>query len=207
MIKLFESYNEIAAICKKYGIENWSINSEGLVDVDGDVNLVNKDLLELPLKFGRVNGNFHCNGNNLKSLSGSPKWVGGIFDCYYNLLTSLEGGPKEVSGHFDCGNNHLTSLIGAPEVGNNFLCSYNNLTSLEGAPKEVGGYFACRDNSKLKCLSGLPIADGGYIGIEFKGLDSNQLRILAKEQEDYGMWDREGNLIEFRFGEFKKDCL
>ena len=36
-IKLFESTTEIeiAKICKEYGIKNWSINKDGLVDVDG----------------------------------------------------------------------------------------------------------------------------------------------------------------------------
>ena len=80
-IKLFESVNEkkVARICKEYGIKNWSINKDGLVDVDGDVKLNLKGLTKLPLQFGRVTGNFYC---------------------YQNELTTLERAPTEVSGHF-----------------------------------------------------------------------------------------------------------
>ena len=116
-LKLFESYTEsdIAKICKKYGIENWSINSEGLVDVVGNVELYGMDLTRLPLNFGHVNGHFHCKINKLTSLEGSPQIVGGSFDCSYNYLTSLEGSPKSVNGGFYCHNNRLTSLRFAPE--------------------------------------------------------------------------------------------
>jgi hypothetical protein len=47
-LKLFEGYqseSEVAKICQKYGIKNWSINSDGLVDVNGNVNLNNQFLL------------------------------------------------------------------------------------------------------------------------------------------------------------------
>jgi hypothetical protein len=116
-LKLFESYTEsdIAKICKKYGIKNWSINSEGLVDVDGDVILSYKHLTKLPLYFGHVSGHFHCKGNKLTSLEGSPQIVGSFFDCSYNYLTSLDGSPKSVNGGFYCHYNKLTSLRFAPE--------------------------------------------------------------------------------------------
>ena len=51
-IKLFESFNDIDSICKKYNITNYTINSDGSIDVDGDVNLSNRGLTKLPLKFG-----------------------------------------------------------------------------------------------------------------------------------------------------------
>ena len=69
-IKLFENFNltdrQIHAKCKKYGIENYTINN-GVVDVDGSVSLYGFDLIELPLKFGTINGNFNCGGNRLRS--------------------------------------------------------------------------------------------------------------------------------------------
>ena len=52
MIKLFEQFNneqEIHDICKKYNIENYTINSDGSIDVDGNVNLSKMNLTELPL--------------------------------------------------------------------------------------------------------------------------------------------------------------
>jgi len=118
--------NEIHKICKEYSIENYIINGDGSIDVDGNVNLFNKVLTKLPLKFNHVSGFFYCCFNKLTTLEGSPKLVGGVFDCCFNKLTTLEGSPKLVGGVFDC--------------------SYNNLTTLEGCPQSLGGDFYCNCN-------------------------------------------------------------
>ena len=103
-----QSYEqEIKSWCDEMGIKNYTINSKGEIDVNGGVNLFNKDLKELPYKFGRVNGFFDMGGNpNLTSLKNCPNKVGGFFSCYYcTKLDSLKGCPKEVSGEFyyrDC---------------------------------------------------------------------------------------------------------
>ena len=80
-IKLFENFTqseeEISKICDELGIKNWTLNSEGLVDVDGDVNLNRKKLTKIPIRFGKVTGRFNCSDNNLNSLEGAPKSVGG----------------------------------------------------------------------------------------------------------------------------------
>ena len=46
---------EIHNICKKYNITNYSINSDGSIDVEGNVNLVKKNLKELNGKMGLNN--------------------------------------------------------------------------------------------------------------------------------------------------------
>ena len=56
-IKLFESFEDVESICSKYGISNYTINTDGSIDVDGDVNIDDKKLIKLPLKFGNVTGN------------------------------------------------------------------------------------------------------------------------------------------------------
>ena len=48
---LFESFNEIQKICQEYGIENYTINTDGSIDVDGDVSLKYKELTKLSVKF------------------------------------------------------------------------------------------------------------------------------------------------------------
>ena len=40
--KFNESVEDIDSICKKYGIKNYTINVDGTVDVDGNVDLVKK---------------------------------------------------------------------------------------------------------------------------------------------------------------------
>jgi hypothetical protein len=209
-LKEYNNYdNQVAEICKKFGIRNWSIR-DGLVDVDGNVGLWNKGLNKLPLKFGRVSGYFDCNNNNLTSLEGAPKEVGGYFSCGWNNLTTLEGAPKEVGGNFSCRYNKLTTLEGVPkEVGGNFSCSYNKLTTLEGAPKEVGGNFYCRNNN-LTTLDHMPNVRGDiYISNnplpkEILNLPQDKLKDVIFEQDFYEIW-RDGKLFLPRWKELKLD--
>ena len=100
----------IKEICKKYGIENYTINGD-TIDVEGIVDLSHGKLEKLPLKFGTVTRNFSCSNNNLTSLEGAPKRVGGGFWCYNNNLTSLKGAPKEVGRFFYCHRNKITSKL------------------------------------------------------------------------------------------------
>ena len=125
---------------------------DGKYDIYGSVDLYKMQLislLKLPIKFGKVYGNFWCSYNQLVSLEGAPKYVSGYFFCYGNQLKDLKGAPEYVGGGFDCSDNQLMSLEGAPEyVGGNFFCSNNRLVSLEGAPAYVGGDFYCWNNAK-----------------------------------------------------------
>ena len=97
----------ISLICKKYGIENYTINDDGSIDVNGDVSLSYDGLTELPLRFNRVTGYFDCNFNQLNSLKGCPRWIGDSFYCSYNNLTSLEFSPEYVGNDFFCSDNYL----------------------------------------------------------------------------------------------------
>ena len=74
---------EIEAWCEEMGIENYTINSKGEIDVDGKVDLGRKNFEELPYKFGTVTGYFD------------------IREC--KNLISLKNCPNEVGKHFSCG--------------------------------------------------------------------------------------------------------
>ena len=113
----------ISLICEKYGITNYTVNNDGSIDVNGDVDLSRFELTELPLRFNKVTGNFHCGYNNLTSLKGSPRWVGGYFICSRNELTSLEFSPDYVGGWFGCGMNKLTDNLCDTEIGGSFYTS------------------------------------------------------------------------------------
>jgi hypothetical protein len=155
--------DEIHSICKKYKIKDYTINDDGSIDVEVNVELLKCDLYELPLTFNKVGGTFDCSDNNLTSLKGSPKEVGVNFYCYKNNLTSLKDSPTEIRGDFFCDQNSLTSLEHGPElVGYDYDCAANYLTDLKGAPRKIGYVFDCRDN-KLTTLEGSPdYIDGSF---------------------------------------------
>ncbi len=125
------------------GRGTWSLNAEGLVDVEGSFYCDGLGLSDLKgVKFGNVSAGFYCSYNKLTSLEGAPRKVEGNFWCYENKITSLEGAPGKVSGDFYCHKNDLTSLEGAPgKVSGDFYCHKNDLTSLVGAPQKIGGVF------------------------------------------------------------------
>ena len=155
----------ISLICKKYGIENYTINGDGSIDVDGDVSFYSKGLTELPLRFNKVTGWFDCGGNRLTSLKGCPRWVGGYFTCNNNKLTSLEFSPDYVGG--------------------DFYCTGNKLTSLEFSPDYVGGYFSCRYNDLIDNYSETEIGGKFYTGLKQDGLTKdnyNEWRKMYKRK-------------------------
>ena len=125
----------ISLICKKYEITNYTINDDGTIDVDGNVNFFNMGLTELPLTFNKVTGHFECSCNKLTSLKGSPKWISGYFSCQYNQLTSLEFGPDYVGGYFACNGNQLKNNYCDTEIRGSFYTTlkqegveyYNNM--------------------------------------------------------------------------------
>ena len=96
---------EIKSWCEEMGIiENYTINPQGEIDVDGNVSLGERNFKELPYKFRKVTGFFDVDTcKNLKSLKNCPNEVGGYFSCNgCPKLDSLEGCPKEVYRNFYC---------------------------------------------------------------------------------------------------------
>jgi len=127
----FKIVEEIQETLEYFGIHNYKFNSDATLDVFQTVNLAEKKLTELPFKFGKVDGDFYCYKNKLKSLQ----------DC-----------PKIIDGDFDCNNNKLKDLKYAPEIVNgDFYCYMNDLKSLDGLNIDgVSGIIYARDNPDLK---------------------------------------------------------
>jgi hypothetical protein len=204
--KLFESA-EVTP--ESLGISDYTVNADGSIDVSGDVNLSNRNLTRIPIKFRDVSGNFSCYRNNLTSLEFAPQSVGGDFSCSRNNLTSLEFAPQSVGGDFYCYMNNLTSLEFAPQsVGGDFYCDVNQLTSLEFAPLSVRGGFSCygnnltslefapirvkwlnfSDNSKIYSLDGAPkfIYRVNYWGTPLEGILNY---IMGLRNWDISQWE------------------
>jgi hypothetical protein len=126
--------------------DNYTINDDGTVDVDGDVYLLRKNITKLPFRFGKVTGNFGIDHNDLETLEGSPYYVGGKFSCNVNKLKNLIGSPGEVGGDFECSNNSLSSLEGmTPEIGGDFICYDNpDLTEFDSISNIEGNIYCNR---------------------------------------------------------------
>jgi hypothetical protein len=87
--------------------ENWiavdgtyKINSNGSIDVEGNVKLTDNGTKKIPLVFNIVSGTFDCSKMRLTTLENCPKKVGGDFNCSFNHLISLEYAPIDVGGTF-----------------------------------------------------------------------------------------------------------
>lgn len=152
MIKLFESF-VVKTLCEKYNIENYTINADGSIDVDGDVMF--EDIEEIPIKFNRVNGDFYIDDNDLKSLKNSPIYVSGDFTCTNCQLDSLEYSPMYVGGRFVCSFNKLENLSGANGEYGSFIAMFNKLLTLDFGGK-VSKEFKIANNEELVSLKGSP---------------------------------------------------
>ena len=128
---------EIKDICNFYGISGYTINSDGSIDVDGNVKLTYEGFGRIPIKFNKVNG---------------------YFECSYNKLTDLENFPNEISGSVYLTGNNLKNLKGFGKVGGLIYLNDNPLESLKGydLPYEQ---LICNDKLKLIRKTKLKILD------------------------------------------------
>jgi hypothetical protein len=138
--------HEIDFWLKSMNISSFIIQEDLTVDIMGDLNLYGKQIKEIPVQFGTVEGDFLCGSNELKTLKGSPYKIGGNFSCAFNNLVSLELGPQIVLGDYYCMGNSLVSLKGAPLAVGSFNCAQNQLTSLKDGPQEVNSDYVCSNN-------------------------------------------------------------
>jgi len=177
-LKLFESFGNIDEICKKYSTENYTINTDGSIDVDEDVNLDYLRLTKLPLKFNKINGYFDCCNNELISLEGSPVEVNGYFDCSYNNryvcgysynnLTSFEYAPRIIRGDFICNDNNIKTFEYFPSfIKDDFICNNNPIY-------EVWNLFL--DISKIELLNDFDI---------FRDEDTDEPAIFIERLNDF----------------------
>ena len=143
---------------ENFDIINYKFRPDGTLDVFESVFLLHKNLIELPFKFGEVDGDFNCS---------------------FNLLTSLKGAPKIVKGNFYCSDNKLTSLKDTPEtIYGNFWCGWNNLTNFKNFPNIIKKNFSGQ-NVKLKSLEGLNLNKiNGKIDLKY----NPNLKLTEKEK-------------------------
>jgi hypothetical protein len=95
--------------------DEYVINDDGTVDINGDVIVRHAPHGELPIKFGKVSGDFTASYVRLVNLNNAPVECG-YFNVMGNKLTDLKGCPATVDGIIARGN-PLVSLEGIPAAG------------------------------------------------------------------------------------------
>lgn len=159
---------QIVDLLIQWGIENYTVNDDLTVDVDGDVSLQQafeiKKSREFVFQWGVIKGNFSCARCLLISLEGAPREVHGNFDCSGNKFILLDHSPEIVKGDYLCYNNKsLRSLQGCTrKIGGNFDISNCGIPRLANGPIEVGGDYNLAMN-ECQTLGGIAKKIGGKI--------------------------------------------
>ena len=99
------------------------IRDDLVVDFIGDLNISDRELTDIPVKFGHIRGSFFAHSNKLKTLHNAPDIVEGILFVPDNLLTDLTGIPKKIGHICEISRNQITSLDGIEnlEVGSTLV--------------------------------------------------------------------------------------
>jgi hypothetical protein len=109
------THTEIEAWLDVHKIEHYTIKSDGVVDVRGNVVLETFKGHTIPVQFGQVGGKFNVSRTRLTSLRGCPHTVnGGAFSCNGSSIISLHDIHKQIKhigGNFFC-NSNTTHLLG-----------------------------------------------------------------------------------------------
>lgn len=184
-------------------IEGYTINEDLTVDVNRDVNISNKNLTEIPIKFNVINGNFDCSKNMLSTMKNFPCKINGslyanqnlLENCkgcplvsedlfiYDNKITNLKGCPQEIMGDFDCSENNLDSLRYGPKIIKGSLnISYNKIKTLKHFPLLVGLNISIK-NCEIENLEYLPEKINGYLNLSKNKIKT--LKYIPKKIEDY----------------------
>ncbi len=184
IISINESH-AITTFCENYGIEKYTINPNGTIDVNEDVYIKLKSVDYIfPIKFNKVDGDFAFSSGWLGSLENCPNEVTGDFDCSNNSLESLKGGPEKVGGNFYCNNNSLTDLNMCPkEVGGNFSCIDNMITTMEYAPQVLKGNFYFYDNKFKNSLF---------------NVSEEENDVFNKYHKHYDFWKTNFDIVQFK---------
>lgn len=106
----------IKGFCEAFNIVDYIINTDLSLDVDGDVNISNVGLSEIPFKFNNVTGDFNCACNHFTDMFNGPKYVGGFYVVAYNELESFEHFPLTVGKSVIAYENEFDLVNSLPDV-------------------------------------------------------------------------------------------
>lgn len=99
----------IEEFCGKYNIRNYTV-VDGLINVNGKVNLWQIGENKIPYKFGTVDGYFEISFSMLSTLEGLPNIIKGNLFMVNSSLKKLDYLPNKVTGLVDLSFNQLSDL-------------------------------------------------------------------------------------------------
>ncbi len=146
LIDIYNNINQILfnEMINKDNIPNEyfeNLKKEGhqyILNVSENVDISDKNLLEIPISFYEIKKNFYCGFNKLKTLKGSPVIVIEDFVCKNNKLVSLEYSPRYIGGTFDCNNNKIVDFKYFPDHVVKCFCCNDNYELLKYKVKNDG---------------------------------------------------------------------
>lgn len=173
-------------------LDKCTIHDDLSVSVDGSVNLMNKNLTYLPIKFKKVKGDFLCRKNQLITLRGSPIEVTGNFDCSNNNITSLRWAPKYVYLSFIASHNKITKITTdcpIDKVSGSFQLDHNLLTKIEYLPKNTKSInFNGNNLTKFESVNLPTVYKESIDHIEISGNKFTSLESLAQFSGCQTIW-------------------
>lgn len=137
MSQIFQKWTKRKIInwLERMDIKNYIVHDNGIVDVEGNVDISECNLKVIPVQFGHVSGQFSCARNKLSSLQGSPLHVTKLVACD-NKITSLRYCSEDLE-FLDCSYNKLSNLKFCPSKLKELLCSVNQIRSLRHTPTSL----------------------------------------------------------------------
>lgn len=104
------SKQEISRWLDRNSIDNYIVNDDLSINVNGDVKLYDIKIETLPYKFNIIFGDFRILNCELTTLKNCPNIVYESFACSYNPIHSFNDAPHHVGGNFYCSSTPIKNL-------------------------------------------------------------------------------------------------
>ncbi len=132
-------------------------NDYFIVNVKKEVDLQSRNIVNIPFKFGHIEGDFNISDNYISDVNFLPFYINGSFKAVYNHIENIN--VPIVKKNIQLGENHITSFQFNQNIIDGFLdLSRNKIQNIKGIP-HVNDFIALNEN-ELKDLSHFPMVDG-----------------------------------------------
>lgn len=176
--------------------DKWIVNSNS----QDRVKLSRLNLLKLPIKFGKVTGDFDIEKNRLISFDNFPDEILGSLDCSRNKLKSLEGCPK-VYGHVAFFGNPITSFH---DVHKHLQCNSEFYMNVEDIKDSILGFLLVKHLKKFIIVSITGDAITSSFDKELSGPFDILNKYLPNTRGKEAVFECQSELIEAGFEQFAK---